>query len=172
MNTLTANSPARSERDFSWMDDATYPLNTALIDKAVWELGVENAHALTRLARLGNRGTKHERVTGPFEGYFIASYGCCIGELGDEYIGNYKICETRPQSYWKADAKFIGWCSHTEPTCLAAMELAEETAQEHLLQALLSPGPASGYLFAPPSSLSSPAGRAKTWERLTQVAVG
>jgi lysozyme family protein len=158
MNTLTVRSPANSERDFSWMDDATYPLNTALIDKAVGELDVENAHALTRLASLSDRGTKHERVTGPFEGYFIASYGCCIDELGDEYIGNYKICETRPENYWKAHAKFIGWCSHTEPTWLAAMELAEATAQEHLLQALLSRGPASGYLVAAPRSLSSPPG--------------
>lgn len=124
------------------MDDSTYPLNTPLIDKAVLELGARNSEALKRLQRLSDLGTTHERVTGPFEGYFIASYGCCISELGDEYIGSFKICETRPPSYWKAHAKFIGWCSHNEPTSLAAMELAEETAQERILRTFLSPGPA------------------------------
>ena len=102
MNTPTNDSPANSERDFSWMD-------------------------------------AHQRVTGPFEGFFIASYGCCIDELADQYIGSFKICETRPLNYWKANAKFIGWCSHTEPTSLAAMELAEATAQQRILHTFLSP---------------------------------
>lgn len=138
MNTPPDGPPGNSDRDFLWMDE-TYPLHTALIDQAVLDLGALNAVAVKRLEELCDSGTKYQQVTGPFEGYFIASYGCCIGELGDEYIGSFKICETRPVSYWKADAEFIGWCSHTEPTSLAAMELAEETAQRRILQTFLSP---------------------------------
>lgn len=141
MNKPPDSPPDKSERDMSWMD-STYPLDTALIDKAILELGAQDAGALTRPEEPSAPDTKQERVTGPFEGFFIASYGCCIGGLGNEYIGSFKICETRPVSYWDARAKFIGWCSHTEPTSLAAMELAEGTAQERILDTFLSPGPA------------------------------
>ena len=133
--------PGKSEQDFSWLD-STYPLNIASIDKAILELGARDARVPSRLEKLSALTTKQERVTGPFEGFFIASYGCRIDGLGDEYIGSFKICETRPVSYWDARPKFIGWCSHTEPTSLAAMELAEATAQERILEAFLSPDPA------------------------------
>lgn len=140
MKALTDNSCASAERDFNWMIK-TYPLTSELSEKAVLALEALNAVAATRLKSLSDMGTTHERVTGPFEGYFIASYGCSVGELGDEYIGSYKICETRPETYWKAKHRLIGWCSHTEPTSLAAMELAEATARERILQTFLSPGP-------------------------------
>ncbi|HXD42346.1 MAG TPA: hypothetical protein VN649_17410 [Ramlibacter sp.] len=126
------------------MDDTTYArnrLNIALIDKAIFELGAQDSDILTKLGRLRDLGTTHQRVT-PFRGFFIASYGYCIGELGDEYIGSYKICETRPESYWKAKTRLIGWCSYTEATSLAAMELAEATARQHILRSLSAPGPA------------------------------
>jgi hypothetical protein len=43
-----------------------------------------------------------ERVVGPFNGYFIASYACPVGELGDQYLGYAKVCRRRPSSYLDA----------------------------------------------------------------------
>src|SRR6185369_6483473 len=137
-------SSTKSEIDFLSMDDASYArnrLNIALIDKAILELGAQDSDILSKLGRLRKLGTTHQRVADPFHGFFIASYGYCIGEVGDEYTGSYKICETRPESYWKAKTRLIGWCSHTEATSLAAMESAEATARQHILRSL-APGPA------------------------------
>jgi hypothetical protein len=43
----------------------------------------------------------HERLTGPFNGYYIAAYACEMGELGNEYLGYYKICR-KPAAYLDA----------------------------------------------------------------------
>lgn len=139
MNNLSDNSFARAERNFNRMIKI-YPVNSELIEEAVLAREALDAVAATRLKGLSDMGATHERITGPFEGYFIAAYGCSVGELEDEYIGSYKICETRPESYWKAKRRLIGWCSHTEPTSLAAMKLAEATARARIVQTFSSPG--------------------------------
>lgn len=35
-----------------------------------------------------------------FEGLFIALYACEMGELGEVYLGHYKIFTARPSDYW------------------------------------------------------------------------
>jgi hypothetical protein len=43
-----------------------------------------------------------ERITGPHQGFYIASYACETGASGDRYLGYAKICRRRPESYWDA----------------------------------------------------------------------
>ena len=45
-----------------------------------------------------------ERIVGPIRGYYIASYACVMGDLGEHYLGFAKVCERRPEDYWVADA--------------------------------------------------------------------
>jgi hypothetical protein len=45
-----------------------------------------------------------ERVVGPIKGYYIASYACEMGELGDRYLGFAKVCKAVPKDYWEAQA--------------------------------------------------------------------
>jgi hypothetical protein len=43
-----------------------------------------------------------ERITGPFNGFFIASYACEAGGDSPSYMGYSKICRGRPDNYWDA----------------------------------------------------------------------
>jgi hypothetical protein len=45
-----------------------------------------------------------ERVVVPIMGYYIASYACEMGEMGERYLGYAKICAARPEDYWEAKA--------------------------------------------------------------------
>jgi hypothetical protein len=45
-----------------------------------------------------------ERIFGPFKGYYVASFACQMGELGNQYLGLSKVFSERPQSYWDAGA--------------------------------------------------------------------
>ena len=44
--------------------------------------------------------TTSERISGPKGGYYIASYACPMGELGQQYMGMARISTTKPRSYW------------------------------------------------------------------------
>jgi hypothetical protein len=68
-----------------------------------------------------------ERIRGPVQGYFLASYACRVGELGQEFVGYTKLCSRRPRNFWEAagtitfgDARF-----HSAPD---AMDNSEEIA--------------------------------------------
>lgn len=65
-----------------------------------------------------------ERITGPFNGFYIATYACETGGPSPGYLGYSKICRGRPDNYWDAHccAKISGARSH-------------DTAQEALLEA-------------------------------------
>jgi hypothetical protein len=58
-----------------------------------------------------------ERITGPVNGFFIATYACDTGGSSPSYLGYSKICRGRPDSYWDAHccAKISGSHSHSTP---------------------------------------------------------
>ena len=70
-----------------------------------------------------------ERILGPIRGYYIASYACEMGELGEHYLGFAKVCLSRPEDYWmaKACAKFS--CDELASTPEDALENAEFRAR-------------------------------------------
>ena len=72
-----------------------------------------------------------ERITGPYNGFYIASYA---GESGSPTPGFYayaKICRGKPENYWDAHccAKVPGAQLH--PTAQGAIAEAERRARDH-----------------------------------------
>jgi hypothetical protein len=70
-----------------------------------------------------------ERITGPHQGFWIASHA---GETGDSYLGYAKICRRRPESYWDANClvKLCGDDLHLDAT--QAIAEVERRARDHL----------------------------------------
>jgi hypothetical protein len=58
-----------------------------------------------------------ERVTGPFNGFYIATYASETGGPQPRYLGYSKICRGRPENYWDAHccAKISGERFHSTP---------------------------------------------------------
>lgn len=58
-----------------------------------------------------------EQITGPFQGFYIASYACETGAPGAHYLGYSKICRRKPESYWDAQClvKLCGDELHATP---------------------------------------------------------
>ncbi|MEJ6021020.1 hypothetical protein [Ramlibacter sp. PS4R-6] len=71
----------------------------------------------------------NERVVGPIKGYYIASYACEMGELGDRYLGFAKLCLARPEDYWQARACAKFSSEHLADSPEHAMETAETRAR-------------------------------------------
>ncbi len=117
--------------------ESTYPLRQDLIQCAIDELAAGNAQARDGhereagsrpTARLLQSGGLHARVTGPVEGYYIASCASRTGDAARSYLGSYKICQDAPASYWEAVTLVAGSCRHSEPTGLEALACAEAIA--------------------------------------------
>ena len=134
MNTHRPAAGLRTaDRDITWMEE-TYPLHEELIEAAIDQLRAENARSslthgnqVQALSQL--RGELHARVTGPVGGYYVASFASPAGDWGQAFVGEYKICEERPDSYWSAQAAVaVGTCRHSESTGFGAMEQAEALA--------------------------------------------
>ena len=70
-----------------------------------------------------------ERILGPISGYYIASYACEMGELGEQYLGFAKLCRVRPQDYWQASA-----CAK-----FSCEELAESAERELEIRQVVDP---------------------------------
>ena len=137
MNTHSpAAGPRTDDRDVTWMED-TYPLHEELIQAAIDQLTAENArsrltHGNQVQALSMERCELHARVTGPIAGYYVASYASPAGDWGQTFVGEYKICEAMPESYWSAQAVFTGTCRHSESTGFGAMEKAEALAASRI----------------------------------------
>lgn len=71
-----------------------------------------------------------ERISGPFNGFYIATYASSTGGPGANYLGYSKICRGRPENYWHAHccATIAGAQIHTSPK--EAMNDAERLARE------------------------------------------
>jgi hypothetical protein len=79
-----------------------------------------------------------ERITGPHQGFWIASHA---SETGDRFLGYAKICRRRPESYWDANClvKLCGDDLHGDaPQAIAEVE---RRARDQL-RALGTPQPA------------------------------
>lgn len=76
-----------------------------------------------------------DRVTGPFDGYFVAS---SANEISGRYLGFAKVCCSRPGSFWLATlCEEPGCCAHLcggglFDTPEAAMASAELLARGHI----------------------------------------
>src|SRR6478672_655960 len=62
-------------------------------------------------------GRVMERITGPHQGFYIASYASETGASAEGYLGYAKICRRRPESYWDANClvKLCGEGLHADP---------------------------------------------------------
>ena len=123
-----------NDRDIEWMN-STYPLRVDLIEAAIEQLSAVNASAAWRRkpaapqeAGLDESGTYYARVTGPVDGYYIASHACRTDGAGRAYTGDFKICDLLPSSYWTAQSLVSGNCRHTEGSGGKAMASAEAAA--------------------------------------------
>jgi hypothetical protein len=135
MNTHSLAAGTRADdRDVTWMD-RTYPLHEELIQAAIDQLSAKNARASlshgshARAAAPQQRGKLHTRVTGPVDGYFVASFASQAGKCDTAFVGEYKVFAVRPNSYWSAESVVgAGTCRHSESTGTGAMERAEALA--------------------------------------------
>lgn len=134
MNSHRPPAAPRDERDFDWMD-STFPLHHERIQFAIDSLTAANARADARGERQAparaptpGSGSLYARVIGPVKGYYIASHASRPRERFASYVGDYKICEALPSSYWSAQALVAGCCRHAEATGMAAMANAEAEA--------------------------------------------
>ena len=71
-----------------------------------------------------------ERITGPFNGFYIATYAGESGGPAPTFFAYAKICRGKPENYWDAHccAKLPGDQLH--PTAQAAMAEAEKLAKK------------------------------------------
>ena len=72
-----------------------------------------------------------ERITGPYNGFYIASYAGESGGPSPSFFAYAKICRGKPENYWDAHccAKLPGEQLH--PTAQAAIAEAEKRALKH-----------------------------------------
>ena len=70
-----------------------------------------------------------ERISGPFNGFYIASYASESAGPSPSFFAYAKICRGRPDNYWDAHccAKIAGEQLH--PTAVAAIAEAEQRAR-------------------------------------------
>lgn len=75
-----------------------------------------------------------ERVSGPHNGFYIATYACETGGASERYLGYSKICRRKPETYWEAQCyvKLCGQLVHRSAE--RAMEEVEQRAREQLLR--------------------------------------
>lgn len=87
-----------------------------------------------------------ERISGPFNGFYIASYASESAGPSPSFFAYAKICRGKPENYWDAHccAKVSGEQLH--PTAQAAIAEAEHRARAQTDQ--LAP-----YAFAKPQRL-------------------
>jgi hypothetical protein len=86
----------------------------------------------------------HDRVTGPFKGYHVASVGCHVNALDGGFRGYYKVVRGHPDNYWIADAVLEGHCSRTVSSAAGAMRMAEAAAGRRI-DGMAANGPNAGW---------------------------
>ena len=87
-----------------------------------------------------------ERISGPFNGFYIASYAGESGGTSPGFFAYAKICRGKPDNYWDAHyaAKLPGDKLH--PTAHRAIAEAEQRAREHT-------GNLAAFAFAQPGRI-------------------
>lgn len=94
----------------------------------------------------------HDRVTGPFKGYHVASVGCEISAFGGGYRGYYKVVRGHPDNYWIAEAVLQGHCNRTVSSAAGAMRMAEVAAAQRI-DGMIANGPNAGWGYGSGSML-------------------
>jgi len=84
-----------------------------------------------------------EKISGPFNGFYIATYAGEAGGPSQSFFASAKICRGKPDNYWDAH-----WCAKLpaekpHPTATGAIAEAERFAREHTSRL-------ASFAFAPP----------------------
>ncbi len=73
----------------------------------------------------------HQHVLGPLNGIFIATYACPVGELGNDFVGYFKLFARKPDCFCDGgqitDGGTIARFPVPQHALLAAEELARAT---------------------------------------------
>lgn len=86
-----------------------------------------------------------ERIEKRYLGYHVALYACEMGELGDLFLGHYKIFAKRPRSFWDRGhlaADTVGALSGSAQQALDhAQDLAEQKVRSLVSSEPFGPAP-------------------------------
>lgn len=72
-----------------------------------------------------------ERISGPYNGFYIASYAGESGGPIPTFFAYAKVCRGKPANYWDAHCCAKVPAAQPHPTALAAIAEAEKRAREH-----------------------------------------
>lgn len=72
-----------------------------------------------------------ERISGPFNGFYIASYAGESGGPSPSFYAYAKICRGKPENYWDAHCCAKIPAEQPHPTAQRAIAAAEKLAREH-----------------------------------------
>lgn len=74
-----------------------------------------------------------ERVSGPFDGYFVAVYACEEGDLGEPFRAYFKVCFLEPESYFDPGVCVIkGVIDQAADSLEEALREAEEAGRRQI----------------------------------------
>lgn len=87
-----------------------------------------------------------ERISGPYSGFYIASYAGEPGGPTPTFFAYAKVCRGKPDNYWDAHCCAKVPAAQPHPTAQAAIAEAEQRAREHagLLARFAFARPAAG----------------------------
>lgn len=74
-----------------------------------------------------------------YEGSFIALYACEMGELGEKYLGHYKIFTTRPSDFWVPGHIAADIAETLSPSAAEALADARDLAMQHVRRLTAAP---------------------------------
>lgn len=73
-----------------------------------------------------------ERIEKEYLGFFVALYACEMGELGDVYLGHYKIFTARPTDFWVPGHIAADIAGRLSASADEALADARELAMQHI----------------------------------------
>jgi hypothetical protein len=83
-----------------------------------------------------------EQITGPFNGFYIATYAGESSGPTPSFFAYAKICRGKPENYWDAHCCAKVPAQQLHPTAQRAIAEAEKLARKHT-------GELAGFAFAP-----------------------
>jgi hypothetical protein len=67
-----------------------------------------------------------------YQGFFIALHACEVWELGDNYLGHYKIFTARRSDFWVPGHIAAGIAGELSPSAGEALADAKDLAMQHV----------------------------------------
>lgn len=74
----------------------------------------------------------HVSISGPLHGLFVASYACPVGELGERFVGYYRVYAREPHCYCDAGAWLDGVADGSFASPDAALRQAFAAAEGNI----------------------------------------